>query len=146
MRTQLTSKERGIIYRTRNTDPRGLRKDSKHWRLVAGTRSHCCLHTALPTVQAGRAHHCKTAGAAKSYCCNCLVHEMGFTPCVNLCHGRDHREGRWENSQKGLFQKAWGKTSGNRLSVGSWGWIHSNKRSQEGLVEKIEEPFPPQFW
>lgn len=44
---------------------------------------------------------------------------------------------------RGLFQKECGKTSGNRPSVGSRGQIHSNKRSQEDLVEKNEEPFPP---
>lgn len=55
-------------------------------------------------------------------------------------------------SPRGLSQKAGGKTSGNRPSMGSQEWIHSNKRSQEHLVggekkkERIKGALPPQFW
>lgn len=143
MWTQLTSKERGIIYRTRNTDPRGLRKDSKHWRLVAGTRSHCCLHTALPTVQAGRAHHCKTAGAAKSYCWNSVWSTRWDSPPVLTCAMAETIGKADGKTPRGACSK---RLEGKHLGIDSlWvleGEFTATKDLKRVLWKKLKSPSP----
>lgn len=39
---------------------------SRLWQPSVEPGTHCCLHTALPTVQAGVAHRCQSAGAKKA--------------------------------------------------------------------------------
>lgn len=119
------------------------------WTTLAGLwlEAGALLHLHGPAHSTGRtAHHCPTAGAAKSCNYSSVPSVRWDSPPALTCATAETTGKADGKTPGGLFQKACGKTSGNRLSVGSRRQIHSNKRSQKDLVEKNEKPFPPQFW